>query len=152
MDSQLQELLGRNRLIAELLRAGLEVALPERDRGIDLIAYVDRDRDAPSFRARPIQMKASSRAHFSIDRKYEKFSDLILAFVWYLDVPEKARTYALSYREAFSIGEALGWTGTRSWKEQDRYSSQAPSRELVALLERYRTTPQVWWQRVVGSR
>lgn len=151
MDSQLKELLGRNRLIAELLRAGLEVALPERDRGIDLIAYVDRDREIPAFLARPIQMKAASRAHFSIDRKYEKFPDLILAFVWYLGVPKKARTYALSYREALSIGEALGWTATRSWTEQGRYSSQAPSRRLLELLERHRTTPQVWWQRIVGS-
>lgn len=43
VDSQVVELLGRNRLIDELLRAGLEVAVPERDRGIDLIAYLDLD-------------------------------------------------------------------------------------------------------------
>lgn len=40
-DSQVVELLGRNRLIEELLLAGLEVALPLRDRRIDLIAYAD---------------------------------------------------------------------------------------------------------------
>ena len=39
MDTQMIEIMGRNRLIDELLRAGLEVALPLRDRGIDLIAY-----------------------------------------------------------------------------------------------------------------
>ncbi|MHB2036215.1 MAG: hypothetical protein ACYCPW_05680 [Nitrososphaerales archaeon] len=42
MDTQLVELAGRNWLTSELLKAGLEVARPERDRGIDLIAYVDR--------------------------------------------------------------------------------------------------------------
>ena len=34
-DSQVIELLGRNLLVAELLQAGLEVALPIRDRGLD---------------------------------------------------------------------------------------------------------------------
>ena len=41
MDSQAVELLGRNRLVSDLLQAGLEVALPVRDRGIDLIAYAN---------------------------------------------------------------------------------------------------------------
>jgi hypothetical protein len=41
MDTQLTELIGRNWLVNELLRAGLEVATPLRDRGIDLIAYFD---------------------------------------------------------------------------------------------------------------
>ncbi|MGA3024700.1 MAG: hypothetical protein ABSF98_08030 [Bryobacteraceae bacterium] len=43
-DSQVVKVLGRNLLIAELLGAGLEVALPIRDRGIDLIAYADKGR------------------------------------------------------------------------------------------------------------
>lgn len=46
VDTQLVELAGRNWLASELLRAGLEVARPERDRGIDLIAYVDLDEGA----------------------------------------------------------------------------------------------------------
>ncbi len=33
MDTQVVELLGRNKLVSDLLRAGLEVALPMRDRG-----------------------------------------------------------------------------------------------------------------------
>jgi len=43
MDPQLVELAGRNWLTSQLLQAGLEVARPERDRGIDLIAYRDMD-------------------------------------------------------------------------------------------------------------
>lgn len=39
LDSQAVEILGKNKLINELLKAGLEVASPIRDRGIDLIAY-----------------------------------------------------------------------------------------------------------------
>lgn len=44
LDTQQLELIGRSLLVGELLRDGLEVALPERDRGIDLIAYVEGDR------------------------------------------------------------------------------------------------------------
>jgi hypothetical protein len=84
MDSQVVELLGRNHLVGELLRAGLEVSLPLRDRGIDLIAYADLDERVKSFVARPIQMKASSSSSFSIDAKYAKFPELILAHVWHL--------------------------------------------------------------------
>jgi hypothetical protein len=58
------ELAGRNWLASELLRAGLEVARPERDRGIDLIAYLDLDERVSSFLACPIQMKAATGALF----------------------------------------------------------------------------------------
>jgi len=35
LDPQVVEILGRQRLMAELLRDGLEVAVPARDRGVD---------------------------------------------------------------------------------------------------------------------
>ena len=39
LDSQQVEILGRNLIKASLIEAGIEVATPERDNGIDLIAY-----------------------------------------------------------------------------------------------------------------
>ena len=42
LDTQQIELLGRNRLVNEIIRANLEVTVPIRDRGIDMIAYADR--------------------------------------------------------------------------------------------------------------
>ena len=68
MDTQTIEILGRNRLVNELLVAGLEVAMPLRDRGIDLIAYVDLAAAVSKFAAVPIQMKAASERAFSIER------------------------------------------------------------------------------------
>ena len=56
VDTQTIEIVGRQRLSGELLAAGLEVAMPLRDRGIDLIAYADLDRQVKRFTARPIQM------------------------------------------------------------------------------------------------
>ncbi len=49
MNSQIVELIGRNYLVSELLKAGFEVATPLRDRGVDLIAYIDLDDDIDRF-------------------------------------------------------------------------------------------------------
>lgn len=74
LDTQLVELAGRNWLASELLGSGIEVARPERDRGIDLIAYVDRDARVGNFVACPIQMKAATNAVFSLDPKVRQVS------------------------------------------------------------------------------
>ena len=87
LDSQIVELLGRQRLIGELIRDGLEVAVLARDRGVDLIAYADLSRQVSRFASRPIQMKASTTRGFGIDQKYLRISDLILAYVWHLADP-----------------------------------------------------------------
>lgn len=76
-DTQKVELLGRNRLIDELLRDDLEIALPVRDRGIDLIAYVDLDSASSTYVACPIQMKAAWTRSFVIEKKYAKFPRLV---------------------------------------------------------------------------
>lgn len=77
MDAQTLELIGQYRLAGELLHAGLEVAFPARDRGVDLIAYADIDkpivrRQIGRFVAKPIQLKAASRRSFGIWAKYRK--------------------------------------------------------------------------------
>src|SRR5688572_7757316 len=117
MDPHLIELIGRNFLTAELLRAGVEVAIPVRDRGIDLIAYIDLDSANGRFLCRPIQLKAAWKRAFSIDRKYEKFPDLLLAYIWDVHDPGLTRIYLMSYAESLAIGEQMGWTLTNSWKK-----------------------------------
>ncbi len=148
MDTQTIEIIGRNRLIDELLRAGLEVALPLRDRGIDLIAYADVGAKLTEFVACPIQMKASSGRSFSIHRKYEKFLNLIHAFVWGLGSSSVApATYALTQQEAIAVAQAMGYTLTPSWQDGN-YTTQQPSKKLLALLEPYRMTPAAWWLKI----
>ena len=70
-DSRRVELLGRNRLVDELLRDNLEVALPVRDHGIDLIAYADQS--VAGYAARPIQLKAAWRQAFGMTGSTENF-------------------------------------------------------------------------------
>jgi hypothetical protein len=150
MDSQIVELLGRNRLTDELLRAGLEVALPVRDRGIDLIAYADLGPGLQAFAACPIQMKASSARAFSLDAKYAKFPNLIIAHIWHIDSPEDEVTYALTYSEALAVAEAMGWTVTVSWAK-GYYTNTTPGTKLRELLEPHRMTPEKWWLKIVGA-
>ncbi|PAP79828.1 hypothetical protein B1759_11055 [Rubrivirga sp. SAORIC476] len=148
MDSQVIELLGRHRLADELLMAGLEVAYPARDRGVDVIAYADLDEQAGQFVACPIQMKAASGRRFGVHQKYAKFPGLLLAYVWNLRSPDEAETFALTYPEAVRVAEAMGWTETSSWTEKGGYSSKLSVR-LAELLEPYRMTPDRWYEKVL---
>jgi hypothetical protein len=128
---------------------GLEVARPERDRGIDLIAYLDLDERVGSFLACPIQMKAATGAVFSLDPKYAKFPRLILAYVWGLGDSSQTRCFALTYAEALGIANEMGWTRTASWLTGGRnkrpgYSTTAPSGRLRALLTAFQMNPEKW--------
>ena len=151
VDSQIVELMGRNHLVNELLAAGLEVATPLRDRGIDLIVYADLGEGVSQFSARPVQMKAASKQSFSIDRKYEKFPDLIIAFVWGLEDPAHTATFAMTYGQAVAIADQMGYTQTTSWLEKNKYSATDVTEKLANLIEPHRTTLDGWRQLVIGS-
>jgi hypothetical protein len=119
-DSQLVELAGRCWLISQLLQAGLEVARLERDRGIDLIAYLDLDKTVRDFIACPIQVKAASKTAFSVDPKYSRFPRMLIVYIWELDNPAKTAAYALTYGEALAIAREKKWTETASWGQGGR--------------------------------
>jgi hypothetical protein len=107
-DTQTTEIIGLNWLVSELVRDGLEVARPERDHGIDLIAYLDLDETGGGFVACPIQMKAATTEAFAISAKYAKFSRLLLVYVWHVDSFERACAFALSYSEAVDVADVMG--------------------------------------------
>jgi len=141
IDSQQVEILGRSRLKAALIEAGMEVATPERDNGVDLIVY----RWSPAtgdFAARPIQMKAASSFTFGVDRKYERIPHLILAYV--MNVRADHELYALWYRDAVNVAESLGWTKTDSWAKGGGYTRTYGSKNLVQALGPYKMDPGDW--------
>lgn len=151
-DKNIVELAGRNWLASQLFRAGLEVARPERDRGIDLIAYIDMDKSG-RFIACPIQMKAATGAIFSLFPKYEKFPDLLLVYVWNVENPAETTCFALTYTEAYNVAETMGYTKTDSWltggRHQRRgYTTNKPSARLRELLAPYEMTRERWTQKL----
>jgi hypothetical protein len=150
--NQVVEVIGRSRLIETLLRARLEVARPERDCGIDLIAYVDRHKGPKSFIAYPLQLKAASYEQFSIEKKYARISRLILIYIWHVRDKERSDIYALTYRDALRIGRVVGWTKTKSWRVHGRYTTQRPSMKLKERLQGYKMTGVRWLRRkITGS-
>jgi hypothetical protein len=94
-------------------------------------------------------MKAATTSAFSVDQKYARIAGLILAYVWHVDEPREAVTFALPYAEAVQVAEAMGWTKTASW-QQGRYTTTSPSTRLRDLLEPFRMSPGRWWDLVVG--
>ncbi|SEK05915.1 hypothetical protein SAMN05192539_10365 [Paraburkholderia diazotrophica] len=119
--------------------------------GVDLIAYVDIDEQIGKFTSVPIQIKAATQRSFSIDRKYAKFPDLPLAYMWGVGQPETAIIYALTYRESLGVGQSMGWLQTDSWPEGSRYTSTAPSERLVDRLARYEVQPGTWKGRIASA-
>lgn len=153
LDPQSVEIVGRNKLVNELLKAGIEVSLPIRDRGIDLIAYIDIDREnkLQSFVACPVQMKAATERRFSLNKKYEKFKNLLLTFVWHVNDPNSNIIYALTYSEALKVAEKLEWTKTETWVRRGKYSSTSPGKTIVDLIEPYKMTPEKWKNKVENN-
>jgi hypothetical protein len=147
MDKGQIEIVGRNWLIRELLKAGLEVARPERDRGVDLIAYEEGGRSG-RFVARPIQLKTASHRSFVVDRKYRTIHGLLLAYVWRVADPEKTCCYCLTYSEVEELARRMNWTRTKSWTERGIYTRTSPSTDLVRLLEPFRMETRKWSQKV----
>ncbi len=150
MDTQVIELLGRNTLINALLKAGFEVAQPARDRGVDLIAYLDVDDEIEQFVGVPIQLKVASNQSFNINKKYNKFPNLIMACVWDLTHDTESPIYALTQQEAVAVGDAMGWTQTASWQQGGLYSSTRPSKKLIKCLEPYRMNSKKWRDKLLG--
>ena len=146
-DTQIVELSGRHFLIAQLLAGGVEVAEPIRDRGIDLIAYLDRDGDVPQFLGCPIQLKANQEARFGLDRKYAQTPSLLMVHIWDLSDAKRTAVYALTYAESLQLLEDRGHTQTPSWKEHGTYSLKVNASWRKSL-QPFEMTPERWAERI----
>ena len=142
VDKQAIEILGRNHLVRELLLNEIEVAIPMRDRGVDLIAY--KELGMKSFLAFPIQLKVSSNKSFSIDIKYQKISNLKIAYVWRVRDLINVEIYVLTYKQVFEIAKKLKMTDTASWIKNGKYITSKPSEELIELLQPFRARKDMW--------
>lgn len=138
------ELLGRNRLIGELLKAGIEVAIPIRDRGTDLILYLDKDFAHGRFSGVPLQIKCSTQSGFGIHKKYESFPDLVIVHLWNVESLTEYRSFATTYSDSLAIAERTGWTKTRSWTQKGGYDCTKPGKQLRELLQPFEMNAERW--------
>ena len=146
-DTQLLEIVGRHRLIERLLAAGVEVAIPARDRGVDLIAYLDLDQQQGKFLAVPIQMKAAAGAIFAVNQKYWKFPELLIAYVWNANSLRECEIFVATQAEACRIADEMGYTKTASW-QKGAYVVTRPSPRLIEKLDQFRVSDTEWLRRL----
>lgn len=139
MDTQQVEILGTSILKSFLIAGDVEVAKPERDNGIDLIAFYCRELRA--FTAVPIQIKSASHKCFSIDRKYQNIPNLWMAYTWNVINPEYAEVYLMEYASAIYIGDQMGYTSSPTWINTGKYSTSSPSVQLINMIGEFRATP-----------
>jgi hypothetical protein len=114
-DPQLIEIAGRNWLVSQLIQCGIEVATPERDKGVDLIAYVETQR----FRACRIQIKVSTGSAFVAHR--EQYDGMLMVYIWHIDKPQETVAFAMRTWQARRIITANRWDKNQAWKRKNGY-------------------------------
>jgi hypothetical protein len=154
MDKQQIGIIGKHILIANLLAAGLEVAEPIRDHGIDLIVFRDGNEGSEKrvkFVARPIQLKTSSKKTFELYRKYGRFDELRIVYVWNAkniwdeEHLSKPIIFCLKYKEAEDILKAGGHSEKDDWKNKGHWFTNSPSGPMEERLKDYQIrTPHDW--------
>lgn len=142
MDTQQVEITGRSLLISVFVSENLEVAQPLRDKGIDLIVYMDDS--IHGFGSLPIQLKSARKETFSISKKYLNMPNLYMAYVWHVEKPQESSIFIMRHTVAVSIAENHGYTKNNSWtKEKGEWSVSSISDQgrLKQSLEPYRYMP-----------
>jgi len=140
-------------LEVSVLRAGFQLATPTIDSGIDAVVFST----GGGFRARPIQLKAFSGRGWSLYQRYEKFDQLLMAYVW-CAVSAEAEVLVMTYADALAIAEAMGFTKTQSWKTgvstgKPGYAvtTMSVGGKLHGMLKPHAATPEQWQKLMTAS-
>ena len=87
-------------LAEKLSSAGIRLAFPEFDSGIDVIAYFTDGR----FLSAPVQLKSSTQQGFYTNKKYLQIPDLRIVYLWHVGLDlTKIRAFCLPYHKAEEI-------------------------------------------------
>lgn len=114
--AQVAEVINRNQVISLAMARGFNAFLPAYDGGIDFILYHEEHNTL--FR---VQLKS----RWTIDAKYTG-RDIWIAF------PMNDAWYLMDHdRMMLPVGEAMGFTASRSWLEGGKYTVPGPTRALL---------------------
>ena len=137
-DGQLVEIVNTHKVIASALEAGLEVARPERDDGVDLIIY---SRKGGPWVSAPVQIKS----RFNIQKKYDERPGLVMCFVCGETI------YVLTHEKAKEIATARGYTNTESWNKPGGGYSCTVGDALAEDLRPWIATRERWASLLPGG-
>src|ERR1700680_5070471 len=99
MESEMLEMVGRARLMDELLQDGVNVALPMGACEIDMLAYVDSRTTPCRIVSVPIKVASFCCDALSSNLEAARASGLLIALVWGISNPEHVRTFAFTPAE-----------------------------------------------------
>jgi hypothetical protein len=151
-DTQIIELEGQRYLISQLLADGVEVANPLRDHGIDLIAYLDQREGTGQFSACPIQLKTATDERFILDRKYEKFPNLLMVYAWNISDDKTRVFYAITYDQAKKLLQkgpgGRDHTKAPCWTKDNGNYHFRVSKKWREKLKPYQMKPGQWKEKI----
>lgn len=132
LDAQQVEVVGRGILTARFVADNIEIAKPERDKGIDLIAYKSVG-ESNTLLAVPVQLKAFSEFGFSLDER--RYRNMLMAYVWHVAEPNKAEVFVMTFDQAVEAAQ------TPYFEKNRHLFVRNPSKKLLSSIEQYRCTP-----------
>jgi hypothetical protein len=138
------ELAGRHYLASQLLAAGLHVAEPIVDVGVDLIMWAE---GSTSFV--PLQLKCTEGCRFGIWKKYEG-SGALIVWIWRVTRPAETEVFALDYQQAVALLEPLGWVNSPSWTARGGVGWPLKKAADIAWLKPFKMDPKRWQELVVA--
>jgi len=123
------------------LYTDFQPARPTYDIGVDLRAV-----NAEGNRGVNLQVKASAKKNFNIQKRWDAIPNFLVVYVWQLRSRADAVVYVLRYEEAFEIVRSCApqWLQTRSWRQVGGYGTTSPSVRLLSAIDPYRATPARW--------
>jgi hypothetical protein len=145
-DTGATEVLGRAWVTTELTRGGIEIARPERDIGVDLVAYT-----ADASWMLPIQLKTIGLTGLTV---FQKYIGMPLGIVYVLLGDEHGGTagragttaYLLTPEEAWQLPTTLKMKFDPDYHGTYRFASL--TRALTNELNPYQVQPGTWAERL----
>jgi hypothetical protein len=146
-DTGATEVLGRTWLTAELTRAGIEVARPERDMGVDLITY-----SADASWMLPIQLKTIGLSGITV---YQKYVGMPIGIIYVLLGDDHGGAAGRPETTAYLLTPEAAWnlptTLEMKFDPEDHttYRFASLTRTLTNELEPHRVQPGTWAERLI---
>jgi hypothetical protein len=141
MDSEMLELVGRARLMDEMMEDGVNVALPMGACEMDMLAYVNSRTGPCRIVSVPINVASFCSDALSSNLEAARVSGLLIALVWGIGNPEDVRTFALTPAELTVVKmiEIIG-----------RANACTPEVVLRNALEPFAMSPGKWRKKITA--
>ena len=134
---------GETLVAAELMRRGVEIAIPASDVGVDMLAYRLAPKQRVAHNFVPIQVKARSETGYNFQKIwFTKVPGVVLVHVWHVSTTP----VFYIFRDLEDVKSALGsHAQSVSWTVNGGYSVTNPTARHCTLMEPHKNQ----WHRIL---